>query len=326
MLMKVLIRADGGCNIGMGHIMRMLVLADKLKAFSEVVFVCRKNGEFETGVRFIEAYGYPVFTVNGEAIIDELAGIGGDCLITDSYDVDESYFRRTGDIFGKTGYMDDLNKVRISTDFIINQNIYARDLGYEKYEGTVLLLGTQYALLRDEFRGLPARKMKRNVKSVLVTLGGSDPQNLTEKLALKLGRAFPRITFHIIAGPSFIHVDSLEAAAGENIVIHREPKMSALMMQCDAAVSACGSTVYELCACGTPIIGVITADNQVMTARSMDNIGAMKYAAGAGEIVRHLESLDYEARARMSETSRKLVDGNGSIRVSEQIRKIICKK
>jgi len=324
--MKVLIRADGGCNIGMGHIMRMLVLADKLKAFSEVVFVCRKNGEFETGVRFIEAYGYPVFTVNGEAIIDELAGIGGDCLITDSYDVDESYFRRTGDIFGKTGYMDDLNKVRISTDFIINQNIYARDLGYEKYEGTVLLLGTQYALLRDEFRGLPARKMKRNVKSVLVTLGGSDPQNLTEKLALKLGRAFPRITFHIIAGPSFIHVDSLEAAAGENIVIHREPKMSALMMQCDAAVSACGSTVYELCVCGTPIIGVITADNQVMTARSMDNIGAMKYAAGAGEIVRHLESLDYETRARMSETARKLVDGNGSIRVSEQIRKIICNK
>ena len=326
MLMKVLIRADGGCNIGMGHIMRMLVLADKLKAFSEVVFVCRKNGEFETGVRFIEAYGYPVFTVNGEAIIDELAGIGGDCLITDSYDVDESYFRRTGDIFGKTGYMDDLNKVRINADFIINQNIYARDLGYEKYEGTVLLLGTQYALLRDEFRGLPARKMKRNVKSVLVTLGGSDPQNLTEKLALKLGRAFPGITFHIIAGPSFIHVDSLEAAAGENIVIHREPKMSALMMQCDAAVSACGSTVYELCACGTPIIGVITADNQVMTARSMDNIGAMKYAAGAGEIVRHLESLDYETRARMSETARKLVDGNGSIRVSEQIRKIICNK
>ena len=326
MLMKVLIRADGGCNIGMGHIMRMLVLADKLKAFSEVVFVCRKNGEFETGVRFIEAYGYPVFTVNGEAIIDELAGIGGDCLITDSYDVDESYFRRTGDIFGITGYMDDLNKVRINADFIINQNIYARDLGYEKYEGTVLLLGTQYALLRDEFRGLPARKMKRNVKSVLVTLGGSDPQNLTEKLALKLGRAFPRITFHIIAGPSFIHVDSLEAAAGENIVIHREPKMSALMMQCDAAVSACGSTVYELCACGTPIIGVITADNQVMAARSMDNIGAMKYAAGAGEIVRHLESMDYETRARMSETARKLVDGNGSIRVSEQIRKIICNK
>jgi len=58
----------------------------------------------------------------------------------------------------------------------------------------------------------------------------------------------------------------------------------------------------------------------------MDNIGAMKYAAGAGEIVRHLESLDYETRARMSETARKLVDGNGSIRVSEQIRKIICNK
>ena len=326
MLMKILIRADGGFNIGMGHVMRMLVLADRLKDFSEVVFVCRKNEEFKAGVRYIEACGYSVSTVNGEDIIDELAGIGGDCLITDSYDADESYFRRTGDIFGITGYMDDLNKVRINADFIINQNIYAQDLGYEKYEGTMLMLGTQYALLRDEFRGLPARKTRRNVESVLVTLGGSDPQNLTQKFALKLGRAFPGITFHIIAGSSFIHGDNLEAAAGENIVIHREPKMSALMMQCDAAVSACGSTVYELCACGTPIIGVAAADNQVMTARSMDNIGAMKYASGAGEIVRHLESLDYEARVRMSETARKLVDGNGSIRVSEHIRKIICKK
>jgi UDP-2,4-diacetamido-2,4,6-trideoxy-beta-L-altropyranose hydrolase len=324
--MKVLIRADGGCNIGMGHVMRMLVLADRLKDFSEVVFVCRKNGEFETGVSLIEAYGYPVFTVNGEAIIDELAGIGGDCLITDSYDVDESYFRHTGDIFGITGYMDDLNKVRISADFIINQNIYARDLGYEKYEGTILLLGTRYALLRDEFRGLPVRKTRRDVESVLVTLGGSDPKNLTEKIALKLGRAFPGITFHVIVGPSFVHGNSLAAAAGENIVTHREPKMSALMMQCDAAVSACGSTIYELCACGTPIIGIVAADNQIMAARKMSSIGAMIQAEGTDDVVSCLRSLDYEARVRMSETARKLVDGNGSIRVSEQIIKIISKK
>ncbi|MGI6585241.1 MAG: UDP-2,4-diacetamido-2,4,6-trideoxy-beta-L-altropyranose hydrolase [Lutisporaceae bacterium] len=324
--MKILIRADGGYNIGMGHVMRMLVLADRLKDFSEVVFVCRKNGEFETGVSLIEAYGYPVFTVNGEAIIDQLAGIGGDCLITDSYDADESYFKCTRDIFSITGYMDDLNKVRINADFIINQNIYAQDLGYEKYEGTLLLLGTQYALLRDEFRGLPARKTRRDVESVLVTLGGSDPQNLTEKIALKLGRAFPGITFHVTVGPSFINGDSLEAVEGENILIHREPKMSALMMQCDAAVSACGSTVYELCACGTPVIGIAAANNQIMTARKMSSIGALIQAEGTDDVIDCLRSLDYGVRVRMSETARKLVDGNGSIRASEQIRKIICKK
>ena len=77
----------------------------------------------------------------------------------------------------------------------------------------MLMLGTQYALLRDEFRGLPARKTRRNVESVLVTMGGSDPQNLTQKFALKLGRAFPGITFHIIAGSSFIYGDKLESAA-----------------------------------------------------------------------------------------------------------------
>jgi len=159
--MKILIRAEGGCSIGMGHVMRMLVLAGKLREFAEVVFVCRENEEFKTGVGYIEACGYSVLKVNGEEIIGGLAGVGGDCLITDSYDVDESYFNSSKAVFGITGYVDDLNKVRINADFIINQNIYAQDLGYEKCEGTMLLLGTQYALLRDELGA--SRREKRGV-------------------------------------------------------------------------------------------------------------------------------------------------------------------
>ncbi|HOH88831.1 MAG TPA: hypothetical protein PLT56_01460, partial [Bacillota bacterium] len=142
----------------------------------------------------------------------------------------------------------------------------------------------------------------------------------------KLSKVFPEITFHIAVGPSFTNRDSIERIAGGNIILHYNPKMSELMLKCDAAISACGSTVYELCACGTPIIGVAAAPNQIMTSRSMDIKGALKYAAGAGEIVQQLESLNYNTRARMSDTARELVDGYGSIRVSEQIWKIICEK
>jgi len=324
--MKIVIRAEGGPGIGMGHVMRMLVLADKLKAFAEVVFACRDNKEFEPGVRQIEACGYSVWRFSGETVIDRLAAIGGDCLITDSYDIDEGYFDRTKDIFGITGYMDDINKVRIYADFIINQNIYAEDMEYKAGIGTKLFLGTRYLLLRDEFRNLPKRKTRMHIEDVLITLGGADPGNLSETIALKLSKVFPEITFHIAVGPSFTNRDSIERIAGGNIILHYNPKMSELMLKCDAAISACGSTVYELCACGTPIIGVAAAPNQIMTSRSMDIKGALKYAAGAGEIVQQLESLNYNTRARMSDTARELVDGYGSIRVSEQIWKIICEK
>lgn len=322
--MKILIRAEGGCRIGMGHVMRMLVLADTLREFAEVVFVCRDNGEFQTGIKHIEACGYSALKIDGISVVGALAGIGGDCLVTDSYDVDESYFDSTKAIFSITGYMDDLNKYRINADFIINQNIYADDLRYKADMSTRLFLGTQYTLLRKEFQKLPKRKTRNKMQNVLITLGGADPNNLTEIIALKLSSAFPEISFHIAVGLSFMHKDSLQKIARENIFLHINPKMSELMLKCDAAISACGSTVYELCACGTPVIGVVTADNQIMGARKMDSIGALKYAEEPDELIQHLEGLNYETRVRMSEIGQGLVDGYGSTRLAQEIKKIIC--
>lgn len=324
--MRILIRAEGGYRTGMGHVMRMLVLADKLRAFSEVAFVCKDNDEFKTGADYIETCGYPVLRIDGTKLLYELSAIYGDCLITDSYDVDESYFDSIKEIFNVTGYMDDLNKHRISADFIINQNIYADDLEYKAEKSTNLFLGTRYALLREEFRNLPKRNIRDSMQEVMITVGGADPRNLSEVAALKLRSIFPEIRFHIVVGPSFTHKDSLEKIAGDNIYLHCNPKMSELMQKCDAAISACGSTVYELCACGTPIVGIVTADNQVMAARRMDSFGALKYAESPEKAAKHLESLNYRARVRMSETGQGLVDGYGSTRLAEKIRKIISSK
>ncbi len=324
--MKILIRAEGGYRIGMGHVMRMLVLADALREFAEITFVCRDKEEYQTGIKHIESCRYPVLKIEGINVVEELAGIGGDCLVTDSYDVDESYFDSTKAIFSITGYMDDLNKHRINADFIINQNIYAEDLEYKADMGTRLFLGTQYTLLRKEFHNLPKRKVSNKIQNVLITLGGADPKNLSEEIALKLSRAFPEISFHIAAGASFAHIDSLQRIKAENIYQHINPIMSELMLKCDTAVSACGSTVYELCACGTPIIGVVTADNQIMVASKMDSIGALKYALKPDELIQHLESLNIDTRVKMSKIGQGLVDGYGSTRLAQEIKKVVCSK
>lgn len=321
--MKVLIRAEGGRRIGMGHVMRMLVLADKLRPFAEVVFICRNDEEFQTGCDYIEATGYRVLKVDGSNLLEELKGIEGDCLITDSYDVDNEYFNSARNIFNVTGYMDDLNKCHINTDFIINQNIYAGDLKYKTGSSTKLFLGTDYALLRDEFANQPKKSIKRGMKDVLITIGAADPGNLSEIIVQQLKDSFKEINFHIAVGPSFAYKESLEKLEQENIVLHHNPKMSELINKCDAAIAACGSTMYELCACSMPVIGIAAADNQLMTADKMSSIGAIKYARELEGISKCLEELDYRTRITLSETAGRLVDGHGSIRLAEEIRKIL---
>jgi len=325
-LMRILIRAEGGYRIGMGHVMRMLVLADKLRVFSEVVFVCKDNDEFKAGADYIEACGFPVLRIDETRLLGGLAGMQGDCFITDSYDVDEGYFNSIKEIFRVTGYMDDLNKHRINADFIINQNIYAGDLEYKTGNSTRLFLGTRYALLREEFRKLPKRNIRSSIQDVLITVGGADPHNLSEVLVLRLSSFFPETRFHIVVGPYFTYKDSLRKIARDNIYLHHNPKMSELMQKCDAAISACGSTIYELCACGTPIIGVVTADNQAMAARRMNSFGTLRYAESPEKAAKHLENLNYEARVRMSEKGQGLVDGHGSTRLAEEINRIINNK
>lgn len=323
---KILIRSEGGHRIGMGHVMRMLVLANAMREFADVEFVCRDDEEFLPGIKHIESCGYPVYKIDRENVVDELSRIGGSCLITDSYEVDEAYFDSTKNIFPVTGYMDDLNRHYMNVDFIINQNIYAEKLEYKANAGTRLFLGTRYVLLRDEFRDLPRRNIDDKVENVLITLGGSDPKNLTEVIALKLSRAFPEVNFHAAVGLSFSNIDSLKKITGRNICIHINPKMSELMLKCDAAVSACGSTVYELCACGTPIIGIVTADNQVMTADDLDSIGVLKLAGETDEIIRHLNDMNYVVRSKMSRIAQSLVDGCGSFRLADEIKEIILSR
>lgn len=321
--MKILIRSEGGHRIGMGHVMRMLVLANAIREFADVEFACREDEEFQPGIKHIESCGYTVHKIDGENVVGELARIGGSCLITDSYEVDEEYFDRTGDIFPVTGYMDDLNRHRINVDFIINQNVYAGDLRYRTDKRTELFLGTKYVLLRDEFQKLPKRNTKKEIRNVLITLGGSDPKNLTGEIALKLSRAFPGVIFHVVVGLSFSNIDDVKKIAGGNIYIHINPKMSELMLKCDAAISACGSTVYELCACGTPVIGVVTADNQEMAAENLDSIGVLKLAGETDEIIGHLNGMNYEVRFRMSKIAQSLVDGCGSFRLANGIKEIM---
>ncbi len=286
--MKILIRADGGQGIGLGHVMRMCVLAEALSENkeNEVCFACRKstNGKYDAGISIIKENKFKVFNIDKDNVVEDLIELqksyGAHILITDSYEVDTEYFSVLNNYFQSMVYIDDVNKIKMPVDMIINQNINAINMNYRKnvLEETELVLGTQYCMLRREFRNaFKEKKIKEKVEDILLTLGGMDDSFNTLSILKNIKDCGKNI--HVVVGKAFKRelieeIDDIQQN-NKNIFVYKNAKMAELMLICDAAIAGCGSTLYELSAMKVPSIGIIVADNQKETAEEMKKQGIL---------------------------------------------------
>jgi spore coat polysaccharide biosynthesis predicted glycosyltransferase SpsG len=307
------IRADGNAEIGTGHIMRCLSIADAARTRGEAsTFItaddCMGSMIVERGHHVICLHSvWSKLEDESEKLISVIRTYKVKKLLIDSYYV---------------------------TDMLINYNCYADKLDYPAhYPDSALLLGCQYAPLRGEFQGLPHRIIKKEVQSVLVTVGGTDKNNIAAKLVkmAKTSANLELLDFHIIAGRFNPHIEDLKRLEMEydGIAIHRNIQdISRLMLDCDIAISAGGSTLYELCACGLPAIVFAVADNQINAVNRfgdgcMINAGDIRENEGLclGRILSGIDQLafDYQLRCVMSAKGQSLVDGKGALRVADWI-------
>lgn len=330
---KIAIRADGGSQIGMGHIMRTLVLAKELAKTNDVFYVCRVDeplsDKYSYGIGMIKNEGFKVVTIAGNHLIDELKNIDADCLITDSYDVEENYFNETKKIFKKTGYIDDMNLYYFNVDFIINQNVNAKELIY-RTNSSKLFLGSKYCMLRKEFRKLNKEEIRNSIKDVLITVGGANINNATEKILKAIIET--NFTYHVVIGPSFGDVLEIQNISKENknIKLYYTPQMADLMRKCDIAISGCGSTLYELAAIGLPTIGIVLADNQKLIANYLEKHDCIKKIDNVNEIEKELkfllESMTFNNRKIISTNQKKLINVNGVRTLSNGINEVLNSK
>lgn len=328
--MNIAIRADGGSKIGMGHVMRTLVLAKELAKTNEVFYICRENklqpDIYKIGVDKINKEGFNVIIINGNNTLEELSKIQADILITDSYDVDENYFKETKKIYKQTVYIDDMNLHYFDVDILINQNINAKDLRYKVNENTKLLLGTKYTMIREEFRNASKKLIKNNVEDILITVGGADPNNVTGKILSYIDKL--NYNFHVVVGPSFYNISELKEyeEKNKNIKLYFNANIFELMQKCDVAISACGSTLYELSICGIPTLGIVIADNQINIANKFHNLGIINNLEWYEKIYRDTFLFQFDElinnkdmRMRMSKLGKSLIDGYGVKRIKNVI-------
>ncbi|MBF0316725.1 MAG: UDP-2,4-diacetamido-2,4,6-trideoxy-beta-L-altropyranose hydrolase [Nitrospirae bacterium] len=253
----VVMRADAFEGIGTGHLMRCMALGQTLSELGvRVVFVCRCDPRGI--IARIEAEGFefvPLGNSNQQRLI---ISQGADWIVADGVHFDEPYHEFLRGCGCSVAVIDDMARLsRYDVDIVINQNLHAHDLHYNCPEGTKLLLGTRYVMLRKEFLRLPYRTkaVSDTAKNLLITLGGIDKANFTEKILLAI-RDVPRLDVIVVVGAGNTNVERIRAVkmASRLTVVQNVTDMPSLMSWADAAITSGGTTVWELAFMGVPCI------------------------------------------------------------------------
>ncbi len=347
------IRTDGGPNMGIGHVMRCLSLAKALrKRGHSVIFLCiEREGiarikeeafevielEHENSHKAVAATSKPVLYGEIQQLIRIIQEKAVQMLIIDKYDVETCYFLKIRPYVKRLVYLDDLGKFVYPVDLVVNGSITSEYLKYKGYSKEQhLLLGTAYNLLRDEFRELPDRKLNKAAQQIMITTGGSDPYHMTLRF-LNMMMTDPELaglTIHVIVGSLFTCKEELKKIQLQNpflVLYENITHIWRVMLQADIAISAGGTTLYELAACGMPTLAVILAENQKMAAEKMDEKGCVMNLGWFDQIetdffLSQLKRLmyDYSLRASMSKRAKKLIDGKGAERVADYIEEMMA--
>jgi len=329
---SLIIRVDASAQIGTGHLMRCLALAQAWKdGGGEVTFItaCHDEGllqrlrDEEFDVKLLPS-AYPD-TADWNFTRDILTGHPGARVVLDGYHFDEVYQRQVKEAGYRLLVIDDMAHLKhYYADILLNQNLGAEQFDYSCESYTRLLLGTCYVLLRREF--LSWKNWKREIPEVawriLVTMGGSDSENHTLKVVQILQKVdMPALEVTVVIGASNPHADELEAAARQSRIpirlISNEKNMPELMAWADVAISAGGSTVWELVYMGLPIMVVVLASNQEAIARSLQERGG-GYSFSREQVQRLL--LNRTMRMTINQNRKSIIDGCGAKRLMTILR------
>jgi len=308
--MLVVFRTDASLQIGTGHVMRCLTLADGLRSQgAECIFICRAHeGNL---LDLIAQRGHTAFplpasssTFTDNAVGHEswlgtdwysdarqtekiLAELKVNWLVVDHYALDSRWENYLRSYCRRLMVIDDLADRPHDCDLLLDQNLGRTVDDYKNLlpDSAVCFVGPQYVLLRPEFAQLRSDSLERRknpqLKRLLITMGGVDKDNVTGSVleALKSCSLPEYLSVTIVMGPHAPWLNEVKVMAlampypTEVLVAVKD--MAALMVSSDLAIGAAGSTSWERCCLGLPTIQLVLAANQEEVAKHLEKIGAV---------------------------------------------------
>lgn len=340
---SIVFRADASSDIGYGHVVRCISLADELRRHgSEICFICRESPRIS--INLIQCNGFPVycipeglsaeqdaeFTCN---VITENVGYP-EYVIVDHYELGMTWEERIRSCSRNLVVIDDYVREHKACDVVINQNY---GVSPERYRDVTpkdckRLTGTAYVLLRREFREIRdnIRRIKRSVRRAFIFFGGSDPSNETRK-AIEAMRPISKLGVS-----SIVLVGGLNSSAKriralceslEDITLHEHRfDIAHIMAEADIAIAGGGVNTWERCCVGLPSIVITQADNQRRHVKQLADDGIVIHAGWHEDVTSsYLSDIigdvisDEQRLYDMSVDGMKIVDGNGAKRIAKEI-------
>jgi UDP-2,4-diacetamido-2,4,6-trideoxy-beta-L-altropyranose hydrolase len=325
----VVFRTDASFDIGTGHLMRCLTLADELRRKgARCLFVCRPHAGHllervaERGHGTIalppldegDGNGIPAGTAHerwlgtgwrrdAEDVRRALAGQGVDWLVVDHYALDRHWERELRPLGARIMVIDDLADRPHDCDLLLDQNLgrTASDYAGLLPAHATTLAGPRYALLRPEFAGLRegslARRADGRLQRLLVAMGGVDKENVSEQVLDVLEGTMPESDLRttVVLGPHAPWLESVRARAAR---MHRSTQvlvgvsdMASVMAENDFAIGAAGGTAWERCCMGLPSAVQVLAENQRAGAAALQAAGAAFLLDRLGDLPGLLEQI-----------------------------------
>ncbi len=340
-----IIRADGNAKIGAGHLMRCITIAEAISEKEQVFFLCadsesaalaKQKGFYalvletdyhnmETELPFLRKT-FDYLLQNNEQRMDTPV------ILVDSYFVTDYYLRALSQ-YGTVVLLDDLAKDAFPVNTVINYNAFATKAQYTKlYKGrnTECYIGCDYVPLRTQFMRRDYTP-RNQVCDVLITTGGSDKDNIAAQILQQIYEE--PIRYHVISGkfnPNHKALEQLKNSK-KNIFIHYDiSDMASTMESCDLAITAGGTTIYELAVVGVPFICFSYAENQEKLTELIGKQELGKYAGKFHvEPRKTLEKIqyfcnelinDFDLRTDYSQKTTKMVDGFGADRIARILK------
>lgn len=350
-------RTDASIQIGSGHVMRCLTLADALaKKGAHCEFICREHpGHLIT---YIRNKGYKVHSLamsreadadlahsvwlgatqvhDANACKKTLSQVSPDWLIVDHYALDARWERLLADTCDHVMVIDDLADRLHACDMLLDQNWFG-DSTSTRYKHLVPIdcvcyLGPKYSLLKPEYARVREMQPSRggSVNKVLVFLGGSDSSNQTAKVLDAL--SFPELLHlrvDIVFGQNHPDIEGISKRAlarGDTELYENLPTLAHLMASADLMIGAGGSTNWERMCLGLPSIVISIANNQNAANISLKNSGYIEFlgeadTVTASTIAEAVLCCINEPTALLTQSIRaqKLVDGKGAEIICQEL-------
>lgn len=309
----VVFRADASIDVGSGHVMRCLVLADELvRRGATCTFICREHPGHLGALIRERGHALHLLPFSASDIGHHIHGtahaswLGADQLndaketlrvlddpavdrlVVDHYGIDQAWERIVRPKVARICVIDDIADRHHEADLLLDQNLGDKEGAYRRLvpDRCITLFGPRYALLAPAFKALRsesiAQRRSRPMRNVLITMGGVDKDNVTSWVLRELAESRTTEGLHVTVvmgrtAPWVEDVRTLARTLPWSVEVLVDVKnMASLMAEADLAVGAAGSTSWERCCLGLPSVLMVLAENQRPIAEALASAGAVR--------------------------------------------------